>query len=100
MRNYRRWMLRNLDEGTVDPNIFFISNDAWFRLSGSVKARNTQHWDIENPHAVPNVLLQDEKVGVWCAVCARKNNWASIFYETVNSGRCEQSSGTFLSNHL
>jgi hypothetical protein len=68
-----------------------MSDEAWFHLSG--------HWDTENPHAVHEVPLHDEKVGVWCAVSGRRIIGPIFFLRHGQlGGLCEQYFGNFLSN--
>jgi hypothetical protein len=62
--NFCRWTLQCVHDGIVDPTLPFMSDEAWFYLSG--------HWDTENPHAVHEVPLHDQTVGVWCAVSGRR----------------------------
>jgi hypothetical protein len=50
--HFCRWTLQCVHDGTVDLILLFMSDEAWFHLSGFVNAQNTCHWDTENPHAV------------------------------------------------
>jgi hypothetical protein len=46
-----------------------------------------RYWSTENPHAVHEVPLHDLKVGVWCAISARRIIGPVFFHETINSER-------------
>jgi hypothetical protein len=85
--NFCRWTLQCVHDGSVDATLLFVSDDAWFHLSGFVNAQNSRHWDTENPHAVNEVPLHDQKVGVWCAVRGRRIIGPVFVYDTVNSER-------------
>jgi hypothetical protein len=41
------WLLRNVHDGIIDPNLFFMSDEAWFHVSGNVNAQNSRIWDTE-----------------------------------------------------
>lgn len=85
--NFCREMLRSVHDGNVDPSLLFMSDEAWFHLSGYVNSQNTRYWDTENPNLVHEVPLHDAKVGVWCAVSGRRIIGPIFFYDTVNSER-------------
>jgi hypothetical protein len=58
--NFCCWTLQCVHDGIVNPMLLFMSDEAWFHLSG--------HWDTKNPHAVHEVSLHDQKGGVWLVV--------------------------------
>ncbi|PNF34429.1 hypothetical protein B7P43_G13247 [Cryptotermes secundus] len=60
-----------------------MTDEVWFHVSGHVNAQNVRIWKDENTHAIQQVPLHSEKVGVWCAV----NQWPLFFNETMNSDR-------------
>jgi hypothetical protein len=79
--------------------LLFMNDEAWFHLSGLVNAQNTCHWDTENPHAVHEVPLHDQKVGPWCAVSGQKIIRPVFFLQHGEpEALCEQHFGTLLSN--
>jgi hypothetical protein len=41
------WLLQN-----VHPQLLFITDEAWFHLSGHVNAHNVRIFSDENPHAI------------------------------------------------
>jgi hypothetical protein len=55
---------QSVHDRVVDPVLLFMSNEAWFHISGFVTAQNTCHWDTKNPHTIHEGPLHDQKVGV------------------------------------
>jgi hypothetical protein len=49
-----------------------MSDEARFHVSGNVNAQNSRVCDTENPRVLHQRPLHDIKVGVWCAVSARR----------------------------
>jgi inhibitor of nuclear factor kappa-B kinase subunit alpha len=80
-------MLKNVHDGLVDPQLLFITDEAYFHLSGYVNSQNTRIWSDENPRSVHQIPLHDIKIGVWCAVSARRIIGPIFYHETVNSDR-------------
>jgi hypothetical protein len=81
------WLLRNVHGGIIDPNLFFMSDEAWFHVSGNVNAQKSHIWDTENPHVLHQRPLHDINVGVCCAVSARRVIGPIFFGDTVISDR-------------
>jgi hypothetical protein len=81
------WLLHNVHNGISDPNLFFMSDEAWFHVSGYVNAQNSRIWDTKNPHVLHQRPLHDIKVGVWCAVSAWRVIGPIFFEDAVNSDR-------------
>jgi hypothetical protein len=50
--------------GLVDPQLLFIIDKAWFYISGHANTQNVKIWNNENPHAIEQVSLHSEKIGV------------------------------------
>ena len=69
---YCRWLLSMVEEGRLDPLLYFMSDEAWFHLSGYVNSQNTRYWSSENPHVIHETPLHNLKIGVWCAVSETK----------------------------
>ena len=61
-----------VEEGRLDPLLYFISDEAWFHLSRYVNSQNTHYWSSENPHVIHETPLHDLKIGVWCAALGIK----------------------------
>jgi hypothetical protein len=77
-------MLKNGHDGLVDSQLLFITDEAYFHLSGYVNPQNTRTWYDENPHAVHQTPLHDIKIGVRCAVSVRRIIGPIFYHETVN----------------
>jgi hypothetical protein len=54
---------------TDDPKLTCFTDEANFNLSGYVNSQN-KYWSSENPHALIQLPLCDQKIGVWCAIRA------------------------------
>jgi hypothetical protein len=62
----------------------FCSDEAWYTLNGYVSSQNNRYWSTENPHDVHGVPVLDLKVGILCAVGARKTVQLVSFHETFS----------------
>jgi hypothetical protein len=62
------WLLQNVHDRIVDPQLLFMTYEVWFHVSGHVDAQNVRIWSDDNPHSIHQVPLHSEKVGVWCAL--------------------------------
>jgi hypothetical protein len=51
---------------------------------GYINMQNNCYWSSQNPHLTHEVLLDPVKVGVWCAVSARRIVVPVFFNETIN----------------
>jgi hypothetical protein len=75
------WLLPNVHDGVVDPELLFITDEMWFNISGHVNTQNVEQWK----YAMQQVLLHGKKV-VWCAVSPRQIVGPLFFHETMNCG--------------
>ena len=66
------WFNTQVHDGILDPQLTFFTDEAWFNLSGYVNSQNNRHWGAENPHVTFEIPLHDQKIGVWCAISARR----------------------------
>lgn len=66
--SFCHWVLQTVPDENVNSAHLFMSDEAWSHLRGFVNAKNTCHWDTENPHIIHEVSVYEHKVGVWCAV--------------------------------
>lgn len=83
--HYCRWLLSMIEEELLDPLLYFMSDEAWFHLSGYVNSQNTRHWSCENPHIIYEAPLHDQKIGVWCAVSGTRIVGPIFFSSIVNT---------------
>jgi hypothetical protein len=57
-------MLKYVQDWLLDPQLLFITGEAYIHLSGHVNSQNTRIWSDENLHAVHQIPLHDIKIGV------------------------------------
>jgi hypothetical protein len=67
--------------------LIFFSDEAWFHLQGYINMQNNRYWSSQNPHLTLEVLLHPVRVGVWCAVSARRIDVPVFFNKTINCER-------------
>jgi hypothetical protein len=68
--HFCNWCLQAVHDGVLDPKLTFFADEAWFHLSGYIIAQNNWYWSSINPKQTFEVLLHDQKIGVWCAITA------------------------------
>jgi hypothetical protein len=81
------WFLQSVIEGEIDPQLTFFSDEAQFHLQGYINMQNNHHWSSQNPYLTHKVPLHPVKVGVRCAVSARRIVATVFFKETINCER-------------
>lgn len=74
-----------LENGTIDLEKLWFSDEAHFYLAGYVNKQNFRHWGTENPHLVVACPLHPERVTVWCGLCA-KGIIGPIFLDSTITG--------------
>jgi hypothetical protein len=82
----------------VDENVLsnlWISDEAYFCLSGKVNKQNMRFWGLENPHVTHEQPLHDEKLLVWCAISEHGIIGPFVFDGTVNSQRYREMLSNF-----
>ncbi len=87
----------------LDDNVLsnvWISDEAYFCLSGTVNKQNMRFWGLENPHVVHEQPLHDVKVLVWCAMSEHGIIGPYFFDGTVNSERYREMLNTFFFSKL
>jgi hypothetical protein len=81
------WFLQSVPESEIDPKLIFFSDKAWFHMQRYINTQNNRYWSSQNPHVTHEVQLHPVKVGVWCAVSARRIARPVFFNETINCER-------------
>jgi hypothetical protein len=82
------WMLKNVHDGHIVSQLLFITDKADFQSRGYVNSQSTRIRSDRNPHAVHQIPLRDIKIGVWCAVSARRIISPIFYHETLNLDQC------------
>ncbi|PSN34039.1 hypothetical protein C0J52_17497 [Blattella germanica] len=62
---YCTWLFQTIKSGMLDPLLYFMSDEAWFHLTGHVNSQNTRYWSTNNPYVIHEEPLHDSKIGVW-----------------------------------
>ena len=86
-RQFCEWLFNEITMNGLNMDLFLISDESWFHLSGYVNSQNNRFWAAENPHYFHETPLHAQKVGVWCAVSARRIIGPIFFHQTLNSAR-------------
>ncbi|KAJ4433388.1 hypothetical protein ANN_15647 [Periplaneta americana] len=87
--NFCNWFLQSVNDGSLNPQLVMFSDEAWFHLHRQVITQNTRYWSVDNLrllHESP-LALHDSKVGVWCAINAKRIIGPIFFHETLNADR-------------
>jgi hypothetical protein len=67
---YCTWLLQTIVSGLLDPLLYFMSDEAWFHLSGHVNSQNTRYWPVDNTNTIHQQTLHDKKNrSLVCAIC-------------------------------
>lgn len=64
-----------IDLAATDANFWqeiIMSDEAHFCLNGTVNKQNCRFYATENPQLVHEEPLHDQKVTVWCGICANR----------------------------
>jgi len=61
-----------VNDGVLDPQLVFFSDETWFHLHGRVNSQNNQYWSSANPGLIHGTTLYDPKVDVWYAMSANR----------------------------
>jgi hypothetical protein len=81
------WFLQAVHDSVLDPKLTFFTDEVWFHLSRYINAQNNKYWSSINPRQSFEVLLYDQKIGVWCAITSSRIVGPIFFENTINSER-------------
>jgi hypothetical protein len=56
------WFISHVNDGLTDPKLTFFTDEADFNLSEYVNSQNKGHWNSENPYALIQLPLYDQKI--------------------------------------
>jgi hypothetical protein len=59
---FRNWFISHVHDGLLDPKLLFFTDEGTFNLSGYVDSQNNRDWSTENPCALFQLPLYDQKV--------------------------------------
>ena len=93
------WFNTQVHDGILGPQLTFFTNEAWFSLSGYVNSQNRRHWCADNPNIIFELPLHNQKIGVLCAISARRILGPIFFEGILNSQKyVEEILNPFFSN--
>jgi hypothetical protein len=52
-----------------------------------VNSQNDRYWSAENPRFIHKLPHHDERIGVWCVICAHRIIGPIFYEDTVNAAR-------------
>lgn len=81
---YCDWLINVCEENPDFCKTYFMSDEAWFHLSGYVNSQNNRYWAASNPHRFTESSLHPLKIGVW-AVISGERIFHRFFEGRVNS---------------
>jgi hypothetical protein len=47
--HFCNWFIQSVNEGTLDPQLLFFTNEIWFHLNGRMNMHDNQYWSSEKP---------------------------------------------------
>ncbi|XP_014768026.1 uncharacterized protein LOC106867617 [Octopus bimaculoides] len=79
-----KWYLDKFAEDATFPKKILWSDEATFKLNGSVNRHNCTYWARENPHFTMKHHLNLPGVTAWCGISTLGIFEPFLFYQTVN----------------
>jgi hypothetical protein len=64
MQHEFNWLLLTVHDGSVEPQLLFMTDEPCLNLSGRVAVRNVRIWSNINPHAIQQVPSHSVKSDV------------------------------------
>jgi hypothetical protein len=55
-------------------------------MQGYINTQNKCYWSLRSPYVTDEVSLHPMKIGVWCAISARRTVVPVFFNETILNG--------------
>jgi hypothetical protein len=76
-----------VNDGLLEPKLTFLTDEANSNLSGCVNSQNNRCWSSEHPHALIQLPLYNQTVGVWCAIRATRITGPTFYEGTLDAQR-------------
>lgn len=78
------WMLKILHNGLVDPQLLFITDEAYFHISSYINSQDTSVWSNGNSLGAPDSVTW-HKIGILCVVNAVWIVGPVFYHKALNS---------------
>jgi hypothetical protein len=79
------WFINHEDDGLLYPKLTLFADEANFNFSRYFNSQNNGYWNSENPHALIQLPLYDQNIGVCCAICANHITGPIFYEETLDA---------------